>query len=96
MSEIDYEKRLEEAGDNLGNIMEKSSKEEKSKLALMHKEIDDFVESSEKEGKHFEKTSFFAAAILSSPDLSEDMKKAAKAYIEADYAYVNSLAEKSE
>ncbi len=94
MNENDYDRILEDTGNKLGDLMEKCSPDEKKKLNAMLLQVVEFVDSAEKHGKCFDKTSLFAAAIISDPDLSEELREAAKAYIEADYAYVKFLTEK--
>lgn len=92
MSELKYEKILEDAGEKLRLLMEKCTPEQKKQLAKTLKEIEEFTIKAEKEGKHFEKTSLFAAVLVSTPGLSDEMKKAASDFITADYNYVRELA----
>lgn len=89
----DYEKKLEDAGEQLRKLMGEASSEIKAKLFAILQEINKFVDESQKNGQQFEVTSLFAAAIIATPQLSDEMKLAAKTYIQADYEYVQALAE---
>jgi len=89
-----YEKQLEEVGERLGMLMQKASDQEKEILRGMKKEIETFAADEETKGKYFDRSALFAAGIIAHPEISgEELKLAAKEYIEADYLFIKSAKE---
>lgn len=95
MTEIDYEKKLEEVGEKMGQLMKNASPEEKERLKAMLDEINTFVTKEEQEsGHYYDRSALFAAAVIADPDLAnEELKQAAKEYIEIDYLFVKNYSE---
>lgn len=92
-NKAEFEKKLEEAGEKFGLMMNKASAEEKAKMKNMMNEINSFVEEEGKNSKCYDKSALFAAAIIAEPSFPEEIKILAKEYIEADYLFVKSKEE---
>ncbi len=87
---VDYEKKLEEIGEKLGLLINKASSEEKAKMKEMMAEVDAFVKEENKNGKYYDKSALFAAALIAEPSFPDEIKDVAKEYIEADYLFLKS------
>lgn len=87
---VDYEKQLEEIGEKLGKMMGSASPEEKAKMHEMIREVDEFVKEESKDGKYYDKSALFAAALIAEPSINDEIKNTAKEYIETDYMFVKS------
>lgn len=86
-----HEKELEQAAEELGKAMSAVLEKEKAILRDMKKQVDDFTEEEAKKGKFYDKSAIFAFGIIAHPELSdEDLIKAAKNYIDIDYAFIKS------
>jgi hypothetical protein len=87
-----YEKQLETVGEQMGLLMQKAPEKEKEILRGMKKEIDTFAVDEEKKGKYYDRSALFAAGIIANPEITgEELKQAAKEYIEADYMFIKSM-----
>ena len=93
MDKIDYDKLLETAGDKLSNLMESSSPEIRKIMKSMLNEVDNYVKSAENRGKYFDRTHLFSSALMFCKDVTEEVKNAAKEYLEADYSYIQYITE---
>ena len=87
---VNYEKKLEETGERLGLLMNKASAEEKEIMKKMMNEVDSFVTEESKNGKYYDKSALFAAALIAEPSFPDERKEVAKEYIEADYMFIKS------
>ena len=93
MNKVDYDKLLEDAGDKLGALMEKSSSEVKNFMKNILEQVDSYVREAENRGKYFDRTHLFSCALMFNPSVSEEIRDAAKAYLEADYSYIQYITE---
>ena len=86
------EKNLEVIGEKMGHLMKDAPLNEKEILKRMNNEVRQFAEQEEKNGKYFDKSAIFAAGIISNADITnQELKKAAKEYIETDYLFIKSF-----
>jgi hypothetical protein len=86
-----YEKQLEAIGERMGLLMQRASDEQKILLRKMKKEVEDFAKEEETKGNYLDRSALFAAGIIANPEITNDeLKAAAKEYIEVDYHLLKS------
>lgn len=86
-----HEKELELAAEELGKAISSASEKEKAILRDMKKQVDDFTEGEAQKGKFYDKSAIFAFGMIAHPELNdENLIKAAKNYIDMDYAFIKS------
>jgi hypothetical protein len=74
--------------------MGQASDKEKEVLRGMKKRVDDYAESSEKDGKYIDKSAIFAAGIIANPEINvEELIKVAREYVDVDYLFVKHFKE---
>lgn len=96
-TKVAVENQLEKAGEKMGQLMMKASEKEKEILRGMKKEVEDFAVEEEKKGKYYDKSALFAAGIIANPEISDDdLKNAAKEYIEIDHKFIRLMKEEEE
>lgn len=93
MNKVDYDKLLETAGDRLGELMESSVPEIKNMMRDILNKVNEYVEDAESRGRYFDRTHLFSTALIFNKDITEDIKIAAKDYLEADYSYIQYITE---
>jgi tRNA pseudouridine38-40 synthase len=92
-----YEKQLEAVGERMGLLMGKAPDKDKELLRRMKKEIDDFAKEEETKGKFYDRSALFSAGIIANPDITdENLKNAAKEYIEVDHLFIKAQKEEDD
>jgi len=87
-----YEKQLEAAGEKLGLLMKNSSPGDRERFRQAKGEIEEFAKEMEKRGKYTDRSCLFASWLLGDPDVAcEELRNAAREYIELDHLLVQSL-----
>ena len=91
----DKEQALVSAGDKLGELMSKTSEDDKKILQEIKKQVEQYANEMMELGKAVDRSSLYAVAVILDDNLKADdeLFKAAKEYIDADYEYITSLKE---
>lgn len=93
MSLTEKEKKVEMAGEKLGQLMKEAGVEKKKILRKIMDGIKKHAEEQEEKGEPIDPSSLYAAAIILDDELMADdqMTDAAKEYIEAEHEYIQEL-----
>jgi hypothetical protein len=92
-----YEKQLEAAGEKMGLLMKNSSAADKERFRQARSEIEEFAQEMQNRGKYADRSCLFASWILGDPDVtSDELKNAARDYIEIDHLLIQSYKEEGE
>jgi hypothetical protein len=83
------EKRLEEAGEELGRVLAALPPETKTLVREIKQNVQLEFEEQRKQGKYMDRSAFFAAALIGHEDLrDENLIRAAANYVDANHAYM--------
>lgn len=83
------EQRLEQAGEEMGRVLQSLSAEIKAIVREIKENVDKEFEEQQKQGNYIDRSMFFAAALIGHPDVKDDnLIRAAANYVDADHAYV--------
>lgn len=86
------------AGEKLGKLMAKADKKQKEILVAIKDQVEKYAKETEEKGKCVDRSSMYAVAIILDDNLEvdEELTRAAKEYIDADYEYIMSLKDAAE
>jgi len=83
------EKRLEEAGEELGRVLATLPPEVKTMVREIKQNVELEFEEQRKQGNYMDRSVFFAAALIGHEDIiDENLIRAAANYVDADHAYM--------
>lgn len=87
------ENALIAAGEKLGELMAKTSEDDKKILLEIKDQVEKYALEMEEKGKCVDRSSLYAVAIILDDNLKLDMQllEAAKEFVDADYEYIKSL-----
>ncbi len=83
------EKRLEEAGEELGRALAALPPEVKTMVRELKQNVEREFEEQRKQGNYMDRSVFFAAALIGHEEIrDENLIRAAANYVDADHAFM--------